>query len=45
VGLEVTGTILRSDFGMAFNIPLDSGAFALADEVEIVVDVSAIRAA
>jgi polyisoprenoid-binding protein YceI len=45
VGLEVTGTILRSDFDMSFNIPLDGGEFALADEVEVVVDVSAIRAA
>ncbi len=45
VGLEVAGTISRSDFGMTFNIPLDSGAFALADDVEIIVDISAIRAA
>ena len=45
VGLEVAGTITRGDFGMTFNIPLDSGAFALADDVDILVDVSAIRAA
>jgi polyisoprenoid-binding protein YceI len=45
VGLEVAGTISRTDFGMTFNIPLEGGAFALADDVDILVDVSAIKTA
>ncbi len=44
VGLEATGEILRSDFGMGFNIPLGSGALALSDKIKIDVDVSAIKA-
>lgn len=44
VGLEATGEILRSDFGMAFNMPLASGNLALSDKVKIDVDVSAIKA-
>jgi polyisoprenoid-binding protein YceI len=45
VGLGVCGTISRTDFGMTFNIPLEGGAFALADDVEVVVDISAVKAA
>jgi len=45
VGLEVHGEIDRSDFGMTFNIPLDSGAFAMSDTVVLTHDISAVKAA
>jgi polyisoprenoid-binding protein YceI len=44
VGLEATGEILRSDFGMTFNMPLGSGALVLSDKIKIDIDVSAIKA-
>ncbi len=45
VGLEVHGELKRSDFGMTFNIPLDSGALAMSDTVALTIDISAIKAA
>jgi polyisoprenoid-binding protein YceI len=45
VGLEVHGVLDRSDFGMKFNIPLDSGAFAMSDTVQLTIDISAVKAA
>jgi hypothetical protein len=30
---------------MKFNIPLDSGAFAMSDIVQLTIDISAIKAA
>ena len=45
VGLEVHGEIQRSDFGMRFNIPLDSGALMMSDTVQLTLDISAIKAA
>ncbi len=45
VGLEVHGEVDRTDFGMKFNIPLDSGAFAMSEKVQLTIDISAIKAA
>lgn len=45
VGLEMHGEINRKDFGMTFNIPLDSGALAMSDTVVLTLDISAIKAA
>lgn len=45
VGLEVTGQIKRSDFGIRFNIALGSGNVAVADKVKLVLDISAVKAA
>lgn len=45
VGLEMHGEIDRTAFGMTFNIPLDSGAFAMSDAVALTLDISAIKAA
>lgn len=45
VGLEMHGEVNRKDFGMTFNIPLDSGAFAMSDTVRLTLDISAIKAA
>ena len=39
------GEINRTDFGMTFNIPLDSGAFAMSDTVQLTLDISAVKAA
>jgi polyisoprenoid-binding protein YceI len=45
VGLEMHGEINRTDFGMTFNIPLDSGALAMSDTVALTLDISAVKAA
>jgi polyisoprenoid-binding protein YceI len=45
VGLEMHGELNRSDFGMTFNIPLDSGALAMSDTVALTLDISAVKAA
>jgi len=45
VGLEVHGEVDRTDFGMKFNIPLDSGAFTMSEKVQLTIDISGIRAA
>jgi len=45
VGLEMHGEINRTEFGMTFNIPLDSGAFAMSDTVQLTLDISAVKAA
>lgn len=44
VGLEVHGELKRSDFGMTFNIPLDSGGLVMSDTVQLTLDISAIKA-
>jgi len=43
VGLEVTGELSRSDYGMSFNMPLSSGALFVSDKVKLAIDISAIR--
>jgi polyisoprenoid-binding protein YceI len=43
VGLEVTGQIDRSDYGMAFNQALGSGNVLVSDTVRLNIDISAIR--
>jgi polyisoprenoid-binding protein YceI len=43
VGLEVTGELARSDYGMGFNMPLSSGAAFVSDKVKLAIDISAIR--
>jgi len=45
VGLEMHGEINRTDFGMTFNIPLDSGGLVMSDTVQLTLDISAIKAA
>ena len=42
VGLEVRGTISRSEFGLRWQRLLESGGVAVADEVRIAADISAI---
>ncbi len=45
VGLEATGELSRGDYGIAYNVPLASGGLFVADKVELIVDVSAIKQA
>jgi polyisoprenoid-binding protein YceI len=45
VGLEMHGELDRTEFGMTFNIPLDSGAAAMSNTVGLTLDISAIKAA
>jgi polyisoprenoid-binding protein YceI len=44
VALEATGRIDRSDYGMTFNQALGSGNMLVADRVELVISVSAVKA-
>ncbi|MCA1657406.1 MAG: YceI family protein [Actinobacteria bacterium] len=43
VGLEVTGTLSRGDFGMKFNQALGSGNLVVGDKVRLALDISAVR--
>lgn len=43
IGAQVTGKINRKDFGVSWNKTLDSGGLAVGDEVEITLDIEAIR--
>lgn len=45
VGLEASGQISRSDYGMKFNIALGSGNAAVGDKVKISLDISAVKKA
>ena len=44
VGLEVTGKLSRSDFGMKFNAALGSGNAVVADKVKLTLDIEAVKA-
>jgi polyisoprenoid-binding protein YceI len=43
VGLEVTGQLSRSDYGMKFNQALGSGNMVVSDKVKLNLDIAAIR--
>ena len=45
VGLEVTGAISRSAYGVKFNHALGSGNAVVADKVKLELDISAVKAA
>ena len=44
-GASATTTIKRSDFGMSFNAPLETGGFMLSDDVQIQLDIELIKKA
>jgi polyisoprenoid-binding protein YceI len=44
-GAEATTTIKRSDFGLTFNAPLETGGVMLSDEVHIHLDIELIKKA
>lgn len=43
VGLQITGQLSRTNYGMAFNQALASGRKLVADKVDLAIDISAIR--
>ncbi|HTV23725.1 MAG TPA: YceI family protein [Polyangiaceae bacterium] len=43
IGVSATGRLKRSEFGMTYNRVLESGGLALADEVELTIDLSLVR--
>lgn len=43
VGLEVTGTLSRGDYGMTFNQALGSGNVLVSDKVKLSLDLSAVK--
>jgi polyisoprenoid-binding protein YceI len=45
VGIRVRGQIDRKEFGLTWQKMLESGGFLVGDEVKILVDVSAVKAA
>jgi polyisoprenoid-binding protein YceI len=45
IGLEATGTISRSAYGMKFNQALGSGNAIVSDKVKLDLDISAVKAA
>jgi polyisoprenoid-binding protein YceI len=45
VGIDLEGTIDRSEFGLKWNAPLPGGGFLLDDDVKISLSISAVKAA
>ncbi len=43
IGLDASTTINRQDFGIKWNMALDSGGFVVSDEVKIIIHVEAIK--
>jgi polyisoprenoid-binding protein YceI len=44
IGASATTKIKRSDFGVTFNAPVETGGILIGDELKIELDISAIRA-
>jgi polyisoprenoid-binding protein YceI len=45
IGIEISGTVDRNDFGLSWNAPLPGGGFLLPDEVVLKASFVAVRAA
>lgn len=45
IGFSASTTIARSDWGLTWNVPLESGGWLVSDQVSIMVDVQAVRTA
>ncbi len=45
VGLEVTGSLSRGEYGMTFNQALGSGNMLVSDKVKLRLDISAVKQA
>jgi polyisoprenoid-binding protein YceI len=43
IGAQVSGTVNRKDFGVSWNKSLDGGGVVVGDDVEITLDIEAIR--
>lgn len=44
VGFSMTGQISKDDFGVTWNVPMESGEFMLANAVSLTIDAQAIEA-
>jgi polyisoprenoid-binding protein YceI len=44
-GFEITGSIMRADFGLHWNASTDDGSIVLADEVKLMITVQMIKQA
>jgi polyisoprenoid-binding protein YceI len=44
-GFTITGKIIRSEFGLSFNPVLETGGFALSDEVKIICEIQLVKQA
>ena len=42
-GWEITGTINRSDFGLVWNAPLETGGVLLSEDVKLFMDIQTIE--
>ena len=45
IGLDLTGTIDRREFGVSWNAPLPAGGYLLPDEIPLVASFSAVKTA
>lgn len=43
LGFEVAGTLRRADWGLSWNVPLDTGGLLVSDKIMLDIDISAIR--
>lgn len=43
-GFEAKTTINRSDFGLTWNVALETGGFLVSEKIKIVLDISAVKA-
>ena len=43
VGIEGSGSLKRSDWGLTWNVALEAGGVVLSDRIDLEVDISAIR--
>jgi polyisoprenoid-binding protein YceI len=44
IGVTAKGKLKRSDFGLAFNMPLEGGGVVIGDEVKITFDIQLVKA-
>jgi len=44
-GFEATGTLSRKDFGLVWNVALETGGFLVSDTIKLQLDISAIKQA
>jgi polyisoprenoid-binding protein YceI len=42
-GFEITGTINRTDFGLNFNAPLETGGVILSEEIKLQIDLQLLK--
>lgn len=43
VGIEGSGSLKRSDWGLTWNAPLEAGGVVLSDRIELELDISAVK--